>query len=594
MERVTAQRPCPVCKKRDWCLITHDGTAAICQRVEQGSVKRCGDAGWLHVLDPTAGAGDRHSTHGNGKHKPAPAKDWPAIARQYADKFDAEARAALAAALQLPPGVLDALPSIGWNSDDKWGPCWTIPEFGAGEKVVGIGRRYVRSICTGPYEGKDKLALGNRGLIVPSGWRDRPGPVHVPEGPSDTLALTAAGLAAVGRPSNTGGVDLLAALLKDLPADHEILITGENDARPSKTRPGEIEWPGRDGARQTAEALTARLGRPVMWAMPPAEYKDVRQWACDLAAGAAEAVDWLAIGYQVAEYLLANAVPTKPAPVAQLKLHDADEPGPDEPQTGCQIIADYFRRRYTPRFRRGNAVHGADGRDVPMQEACAVPDSGLIARLAEASDAPRFASASGGGVKHQSLPSFFKTWARVAWGDLLAALPDEDHAELAGDEPAPEQFRQLVREALLSEVVLGEQIGDDGPTLTQRRSLIGWCQLFAKTGPWRDVRGKRCWCKYQERPGGELVLMVAIRHELFSQVHADKRLREMGPKKFTLRAARYDMGRSHRDERPHGFSAVVLDEAFVADLLADLPGDEDLVGPTACADGARDDQEAEG
>ncbi|WP_171475045.1 hypothetical protein [Frigoriglobus tundricola] len=44
-----------------------------------------------------------------------------------------------------------------------------------------------------------------RGLTLPTGWRDRPGPVFVVEGPTDAAALTAAGLAAVGRPSNAGG-----------------------------------------------------------------------------------------------------------------------------------------------------------------------------------------------------------------------------------------------------------------------------------------------------------------------------------------------------------------------------------------------------
>ena len=49
--RVSKAKPCPVCGKPDWCLVTGpqgDSTAAICARVE--SPKRCGEAGWLHVL----------------------------------------------------------------------------------------------------------------------------------------------------------------------------------------------------------------------------------------------------------------------------------------------------------------------------------------------------------------------------------------------------------------------------------------------------------------------------------------------------------------------------------------------------------------
>ena len=50
MDRVSKENPCPVCGKHDWCLRSQDDSAAICQRIEQGSKKRCGDAGWLHVF----------------------------------------------------------------------------------------------------------------------------------------------------------------------------------------------------------------------------------------------------------------------------------------------------------------------------------------------------------------------------------------------------------------------------------------------------------------------------------------------------------------------------------------------------------------
>lgn len=46
--RVNKRNPCPICGKPDWCLISQDGNAAICDRIE--SDKRAGDAGWLHRL----------------------------------------------------------------------------------------------------------------------------------------------------------------------------------------------------------------------------------------------------------------------------------------------------------------------------------------------------------------------------------------------------------------------------------------------------------------------------------------------------------------------------------------------------------------
>ena len=46
--RVSRSRRCPVCDHADWCLVSRDGTAAICPRVE--SSKRIGDSGYLHRL----------------------------------------------------------------------------------------------------------------------------------------------------------------------------------------------------------------------------------------------------------------------------------------------------------------------------------------------------------------------------------------------------------------------------------------------------------------------------------------------------------------------------------------------------------------
>src|SRR5262245_12716490 len=47
-KRVSHDKVCPVCGRPDWCLLSADGTAAICARVESST--RCGEAGWLHRL----------------------------------------------------------------------------------------------------------------------------------------------------------------------------------------------------------------------------------------------------------------------------------------------------------------------------------------------------------------------------------------------------------------------------------------------------------------------------------------------------------------------------------------------------------------
>jgi hypothetical protein len=228
----------------------------------------------------------------------------------------------------------------------------------------------------------------------------------------------------------------------------------------------------------------------------------------------------------------------------------------------------YFQERYGPTFRRGNAISTRDGEVVPMNVACAVPTSELIDQLARADDAPLF---KGGGVNRNALPGHFRSWAKVAWGDLLAGLPDEDTAGLGADCPAGEEFRRLVREAMFTEVVLGDVYKDGNITNTERRSLIEWAHRFAKPGPWRAVRSKQCWARCREGEGGELVLVVAIRHELFAQLHADKRLRDMGAKRFARLASRYGVGHADERERPHGRRAIILDADYTADLIAGLP-----------------------
>lgn len=247
----------------------------------------------------------------------------------------------------------------------------------------------------------------------------------------------------------------------------------------------------------------------------------------------------------------------------------------DEPQTATEIILAYLRERYRPVFRAGNSIHTEDGDTIPMNVAVAVPTTALINRLAAAVDAPRYSEAAGGGVKREALPSLFRKWGSTAWGDLLDSLPDEDAANLGADAPAAETFRRLVREAMLSEVVLGDIIGKEGVMQTERRSLIGWCERFAKPGRWASIRSKRCWCKRRELAGGEIELMVAIRHELFAQLKADRRLCEMGAKAFARRAKKYGVGESTTRERPGGHNAIVLAPEIVADLTDTLPEDAD-------------------
>ncbi len=300
--RVSTARPCPVCEKPDWCLVSPDGDAAICQRVEPGSAKTCGDAGWLHRLrgpaPPPTRAG-RKPAAAAAKKPDAP--DWHARARELVGNFTPTARTRLAAALGLPADVFDRMPLVGAVRTPPADAAWTFPECDGAGNVIGLLRRFV----TPRRGGKNKLAMkgGRRGLALVDGWRDRPGPVWLVEGPSDALALAAAGLAAVGRPSNSGGADLLADLLADWPADRGVVVVGENDRKENG------DWPGRDGAERVTRALAGRLNRPVRLALPPDGSKDVRDW---LTAAARAPTPWPDRGADLAARLTAAATPVEP------------------------------------------------------------------------------------------------------------------------------------------------------------------------------------------------------------------------------------------------------------------------------------------
>jgi hypothetical protein len=254
----------------------------------------------------------------------ARAIDWPATAARYAEGFTPKARAKLARVLELPAEVLDSLPLLGANREDSRGPCWTFPECDGGGGVVGILRRYPDGV-------KKAAPGGRRGLTLVDGWRERQGPVLLPEGPSDTLALIAAGLPAVGRPSNTGGVEHLAALLKDLPADREIVVVGENDRKPDGT------WPGRDGAERTAAALARRLGRAVRVALPPDGAKDVRAW---LVARVATGASWADAGRE----LVAGLVEPPPAGAPTIEVTVREHEVNDQAVAALRSEPDLYQR----------------------------------------------------------------------------------------------------------------------------------------------------------------------------------------------------------------------------------------------------------
>jgi hypothetical protein len=253
---------------------------------------------------PETRSSDRRSGHkqrSTGKLAKKPEErriNWEAKAKKCAAALTPLNRDWLAHHLGIPDTAFDTLP-VGYLAETD---SYTFPERDHEGKYCGI-------LCR--FRNKDKKTLtgSTRALTVPHGWDQLQTPVLVPEGSSDTLTLTTLGIASIGRPNSTGGINALKYFLATCAADRPVVILGERDQKPGGN------WPGQDGAIATAQAVANHLGRQVMWAFPPAPFKDVRDWVRaqepDLWA-IADAEMLAALGRKLLELVLPTATVVEP------------------------------------------------------------------------------------------------------------------------------------------------------------------------------------------------------------------------------------------------------------------------------------------
>jgi hypothetical protein len=266
---------------------------------------------------------------------------------------------------------------------------------------------------------------------------------------------------------------------------------------------------------------------------------------------------------------------------------DGDENGdpeggdedPNRRRFAKDIIREYWLARYDLSFRRENSVYSAKlGQELRLSQLLAEQTTEVMFRLRGAVDAP---IGEDGKPKWSQMPKLFATWARVAWGDLLKQL-DFEGATGEITDPAQEEFRDKVGAALLTMVSLAYSYkGGDGVERSEveRRSLLDWCQQFAKVGGWQSVRGYKIWCK---KAGTPPTVQVAIRPELFGQLHFPD-LAKIKRRKFTDLCRLYGVGLpckvSGGDDRAVGLSGEFL-RNLAAVPLNDADGRTD---GSACA-----------
>lgn len=187
--RVGRGSRCPVCDHADWCLISADGSAAICPRVE--SPRRVGDAGWLHRLKDDNRQHKRRRVRSiSFTYTALTGPDLGPLAGRCREAVDAVRLLQFADSLGLSVESLCRL-GVGWCSDHN---AWTFPMTDSAGNVVGIRLRR-------PNGFKFAVTGGKEGLFIPSTVEPQPNRLLVSEGPTDTAALLDLGFNnAVGRP----------------------------------------------------------------------------------------------------------------------------------------------------------------------------------------------------------------------------------------------------------------------------------------------------------------------------------------------------------------------------------------------------------
>lgn len=256
--RVSRAQPCQVCGHEDWC--GRSGSMVRCMRVTEPPpgwrvVKRCDDGGV--VFEPTDCVLSMDRKYPSHEASQTTGTRWEALSEQFVANLTPSLLTSLAKELGVAECALREL-RIGWDPDHN---AYTCPERNGAGRVIGIALRY-------PNGRKGFVKGGRRGLTYGGKLSDQPDPVLVVEGPSDVAAAQTLGLTAVGRPSNSGGVEFLADLLKG----REVIILAENDTKPDG------RCPGRDGALAVTQRLAGLWRRSVKWACLPADAKDFREF----------------------------------------------------------------------------------------------------------------------------------------------------------------------------------------------------------------------------------------------------------------------------------------------------------------------------
>ena len=187
-------------------------------------------------------------------------------------------------AFMLDPALWELFGIDAWDAAKALGAFWSrsqealaVPMRDASGTVVGV--RY-RDLVTGR---KWSALGGHDGLFLPDGLKPEAGEIWVAEGLTDTIALNALGIPAVGRSSCSTGAALIASLCHRLRVAKLTIVADSDGNKEARDR---LFQPGLQGAKTLADRLN--VAHRIVF--PPKRTKDVRGYLLASASYGAEMV----------------------------------------------------------------------------------------------------------------------------------------------------------------------------------------------------------------------------------------------------------------------------------------------------------------
>jgi len=221
MVRVNRNNPCPICGRCDWCLVSEDGSAAICPRTPDGAIKEIPGCGYLHIL--RTGGRDKPRRRGfriRIRSSADQERDFEPLAKRCQDRLTSGKVNILAVSLGVTVESLRRL-RVGWD-----GAAYTFPMSNAEGQIIGIRRRF-------PSGRKVSVTGSKTGIFIPAGL-DSGIPLLVCEGPTDTAAAITLDFDVIGRPNNNSLVEMTANVCKN----RDVVVIADNDCKPDGRNPG--------------------------------------------------------------------------------------------------------------------------------------------------------------------------------------------------------------------------------------------------------------------------------------------------------------------------------------------------------------------